>query len=247
MPPPEIAALEWDDFLEWFWPRWEPGQHVAIVGPTGSAKTTVLVGILEGRKFGLAFDPKGGDKTLSGLGWPRLTTWPPPQKVYDAMSEGKPARFRVGPVVKTKQDLVTLRRVLKAALDGAFVDGGWTVAIDEFQVLADRRMMNLATEAETLLIAARNKGVSVVTLFQAPRWVPRAASDQATWVFVGLTQDTDVINRLGEILGRPREEIRGAVRGLGARRYSWLVAHQNPRVPLVLTIPEKVRLPRPAA
>lgn len=248
MPPPEIVGMDWPDFLDWFKPRWEPGQHLALIAPTGEAKTTAAVGILEHcRKFVAAFDPKGGDKTLARSGWPRVAGWPPPKKAYEAMAEGQPYRCRVGPRVGRVEDLPILRSVQKVAIDEIFAQGGWTVAIDEFQLFADRRLMNLGIEAERLLIAARDKGVSVVTLFQAPRWVPRAASDQANWVMVGLTQDTDVINRLGEILGRPKEEIRGAVRGLSERKFAWLVANQNSRVPLVVTIPDKVRLKAPAA
>lgn len=242
---PEIVGMEWEDeFLPYFAEKWEPSQHVAIIAPTGQGKTTFLCGILQSRKYVLALDPKGGDQTLAATGFPRLARWPPPRKAYDAMNEGEPYRVRVGPVVQTEEDLLRLREVQRLALKGVFTDGGWTLAIDEFQVLADRRFMNLGAEAEKLLIAARNKGVSVVTLFQAPRWVPKAASDQATWIAIGLTQDTDVINRVAEILGRPKEDIRGAVRGLGSREFSWIVSHQNPRFPLIVTVPTKARLPR---
>jgi hypothetical protein len=243
----EVVALDWrDEFLPWFGPRWEPGQHVAIIAPTGQGKTTFLCGILGTRKYVLALDPKGGDDTLRGTGFPRLSSWPPPRKAYDAMHEGKPYKVRVGPRVRTEEDLWRLREVLRACLKGVFTDGGWTVAVDEFQILSDKRMMNLGTETEKLLISARTKKTSVVTLFQAPRWVPKAASDQATWVAIGLTLDTDVVNRVAEILGRPKEEIRGAIKGLGEREFSWLVAHQNPRMPLVVTIPEEIRLQTPS-
>lgn len=247
---PEVLGLAWPDFLEWFGPRWEPSQHVAIIAPTGQGKTTVLCGILGLRNYVLALDPKGGDSTLAATGYPRLSKWPPPKKVYDAMAEKKPQAFRVGPVVRTRLDRPRLKAVLREALLGAFDDGGWTLAVDEFQLAADRRMMNLGTEVEELLIAARDKGLSVVTLFQAPRWVPRAASDMASWVFVGMTRDVDVISRLAEILGRPKAEIRGAVEGLGSVPFSWLVAGNNPREPLVVTIPDKAiapaRVARPA-
>lgn len=243
MPPPEVIGLDFDEFLEWFGDRWLPGQHVAIIGPTGSAKTTILCGILRRKKFVLGFDPKGGSKTLASTGYPRLTKWPPPRRVYDDMAEGKPARFLVGPIVKVRADLDRLKAIEAAALDGAFEQGGWTVAIDEFQILSDRRMMNLGTQVEALLIAAREKGVSVVTLFQAPRWVPRAATDQASWVFVALSQDDDVVKRLAEILGRDQAEIRGAIKGLAARKFAWLCCAQDPTVPLVVTVTKPVRLP----
>lgn len=243
--PTEVEGLEWDEFLEWFGPEFKPGQHMAIIAPTGSGKTTFLCGVLGLRRYVLAFDPKGGDETLAATGYPRLPSWPPPRKVYRDIANGKPARFRVGPMVETREDLPRLKAVHKAALGGVFDQKGWTVAIDEFQIMAHPRMMNLGTEAETLLISARSKKISVITLFQAPRWVPRAAADQADWVAVALTRDIDVVNRLAEMLGRPKAEVRGAVAGLGRREFSWLVAGKNPRSPLVVTIPDEVR-PRTA-
>lgn len=238
--PPEVRGVVWDDFLEEFGRSWEPGQHVAIIAPTGQGKSTVLVGLLGLRKFVLAFDPKGGDSTLAATGYPRLSKWPPPARVYDRMAEGKPVRYRVGPRVAKRADLAALREVSRQALDAAFDEGGWTTAVDEFQILSDKRMMNLGTEVETLLISARDKRVSVITLFQRPANVPRAAAEMATHLFLGLTLDTDTVNRLAEITGRPKPEIRGAIGGLAERDYSWLVVPNNPRRPIIVTVPRRV-------
>lgn len=248
---PDIQGMEWElEFLPHFRREWEPGQHIAIIAPTHQGKTTVLVSILNDsrRKFALAYDPKGGDSTLAGLGWPRVPAHPrqrPWWKVwdtdpYDRMARGEPFRAVVGPVATTRSARERLREVYRDSLGRVYDDGGWTVAIDEFQILSDKRMMDLGTEVETLLIAARDKGVSVITLFQAPRWVPRAASDQCEWIFVALTRDRDVIERLAEILGRSRAEVEGAIQGLGSRPYSWLIARNNPREPLIVTRPPRV-------
>jgi hypothetical protein len=199
-----------------------------------------LVSLLDLRNFVLAVDPKGGDETLGSTGYPRIPVWPPARKYYDRMSEGKPVKFLVGPKVHKRIDLPRLKAVQQAALRGVFDDGGWTVAIDEFQILSDRRMMNLGVDVETLLISARHKKVSVVTLFQAPRNVPRAAADQSSHLFLGLTLDTDVVNRLAEITGREKAEIRGAITGLGTVDFSWLVVPRNPRRPIVVTVPYPV-------
>ncbi len=246
----EIRAVDWPDLLTLLKKEWEPGQHMAIIAPTHQGKTTVLCGILNdcGRKYALALDPKGGDSTLASLGWPRIMS-PPRRKpwwavwrrdVFDLMAEGKPFRAIVGPVVRTLEDEARLRAGLEITLREVFTQGGWTVAIDEFQVLADKRLMDLGTDVERLLIAARDKGVSVVTLFQAPRWVPRAAMDQCEWIFIGLTRDRDVVERLAEILGRARPEVQGAIDGLSSRDYAWLVARNNPREPLLVTRPPRV-------
>jgi hypothetical protein len=247
---PQIEALDWPDLLALLKREWEPGQHMAIIAPTHQGKTTVLCGILNdcGRKYELALDPKGGDSTLASLGWPRVGTVPQRKKwwevwkrdPFDRMAEGEPYRRIVGPVARTVADEARLRAGLERTLKEVYNQGGWTIAIDEFQILSDKRLMDLGTDVERLLIAARDKGVSVVTLFQAPRWVPRAAVDQCEWILIGLTRDRDVVERISEILGRSRAEVLGAIEGLASRDYSWLIARNNPREPLIVTRPPRV-------
>lgn len=236
---PEIEAKPWPEFLDYFAGVWKPGEHVATVAPTGTGKTTFSAGILDHcRKWVLAFDPKGGDSTLRGSGWPRLPSWPPADSTYDRILDGEPYRVIVGPQTRTTDDLPAQRAVFARALRGAFDDGGWTVYVDELQLLADRRMMGLGSSVERLLISARDKGVSVVSSFQRPANVPRTASDQATWVAVAYTRDRDVVDRVAEILGRPKAEIRGALNGLDP--YTWLVVGQNPRLPMIVTRPDEI-------
>jgi hypothetical protein len=220
---------------------------MTILAPTGQGKSTILCEILNGcgRKYELALDPKGGDSTLAALGWPRVRTIPQQKKwyqfwrrdIFDLMAAGEPYRAIVGRVARTEDDWIRLKLELERTLREAFNQGGWTIAIDEFQILSDKRLLDLGTASERLLIAARDKGVSVVTLFQAPRWVPRAAVDQSQWIFIGLTRDRDVVDRISEILGRDLSEIRGAIEGLASREFAWLLARNNPRKPLIVTRP----------
>lgn len=209
-----------------------------MIGPTGQGKTTVLVTLLDRcRKFVLAFDPKGGDETLAKTKFPRLANWPPPAKAYDKMAKGEPVKYLVGPKIDRRSDLPHLVSAQAKALEGAWNDRNWTVAIDELQIAADK--MGQADAIDELLIAARTRKISVVSLFQRPADVPRAAYQMASWIFLGLTLDVDTINRLAEIVGRPKYEIRGAVNGLAKVDYSWLVVPNNPRRPMVLTLPRE--------
>ena len=80
--------------------------------------------------------------------------------------------------------------------------------------------------------SARRLVVSVSRVY------PTASLTQPTWLAVGYTRDTDTTNRLAELMGRPKAEIRGALRGLD--RFCWLVVGRDPREPLVVTKPNKL-------
>src|SRR5271170_5004112 len=72
----EVLGLKWDDFVNDFKAKWQPGEHISVIAPTGAGKTTFVAGILGLRRYVLALDPKGGDETLAGLRYRRLDTWP---------------------------------------------------------------------------------------------------------------------------------------------------------------------------
>jgi hypothetical protein len=231
-------GLEWPAFMRMFRERWQPGQHVACIGPTGVGKTTVAGHLLSQRRFVLALDPKGGDSTLgelAGRGFERIDKWPPPRRVFEDIANGKPARLIVGTPVRSDQDRVKLRELFQRTLAGAFEQGGWTVYVDELQIAADARLMNLTTQIELNLIAARDRAVSVVSSFQRPARVPRTASDQATYLFVWYTRDDDVVKRIAEMMGRPKPEVRGAVSELD--EHAILVVSRNPREPMIVAKP----------
>ena len=59
MPVPDIQAKSWDQFLADFRDEWKPGQHIAIIAPTGQGKTTVLVSLLELPELRARLRPEG--------------------------------------------------------------------------------------------------------------------------------------------------------------------------------------------
>jgi hypothetical protein len=152
--------------------------------------------------------------------------------------ENKPSRYVIGAKSRTAAEVAKLTGTIGAAIREAYEMGGWTVYADELMILTDPRQFNLRMEVDRMLIAARDLGISFVSSYQQPTWVTPMAGKQATWVAVSYTRDTDVVNRLAEILGRPKAEIRGAVKGL--ERYSWIVVGRDPREPLRVTIPTYV-------
>ena len=240
---PKVTGMTWEQFRTYFATAWRPGEHIGLCGGTGSGKSTFAGGILDLRRYVVVADPTGGDETLAAMDLRRLAAWPGPKAMVKLLEkdekEGRPSRYVVGPIVQVGDDLPKLRRALSDSLDGVFDMGGWTYYMDEAQVAADRRLMNLSAKVDKLLVAARSKGVSLVLSFQQPRWVGAATLTQPTWFAVSQTRDTDTVNRLAELMGRPKAEIRGALKGL--ERYCWLIVGRDPRAPLIVTKPDEIK------
>lgn len=236
----QIESLDWEAFLDWFGRAWKPGQHVALVGPTGTGKTTLVVGILPMRKYVIALDPKGGDSTLGALERKGFvhSSWPPGREIRKDIEQGKPARLIVGANMGDIENLPALRNQISRALDDSYNERGWTVYIDEAQIVADRRLMNLTAKIERNNIAARDRKVSMVASFQRPAHVPRTTGEMSTWFFVYYTRDIDTVGRIAEMAGRERSVIRGMVKGLP--EYYVLLFSRNPRDPVRITVAPKV-------
>lgn len=230
-----ITALKWNDFIRWFRGEWQLGEHVALVGPTGAGKTVYVVNILPLRKYVIALDAKGGDESLELLTKHGFvySEWPLSSKQWKEVEEGKPCRVIIGAGIQSLEDLPLLKQEIAAALRDAYNQKQWTVYIDELQLVADRRLMNLSANVEVNLIAARNRGVSIVSSFQRPAHVPRSASEMATWFIVFYTRDRDTVDRLAEMAGRPTPEIRGMIEGLP--QYCTLIFSRDPRQPVIIT------------
>ena len=65
VPGVDVIGLPWERFLAYMRDTWKPGQHIAMIGPTGEGKTTFAAGLLSIRKWVMALDPKGEDETLT--------------------------------------------------------------------------------------------------------------------------------------------------------------------------------------
>ncbi len=237
--PARVEALDWDDFATWFDERWQPGEHISIVTPTGGGKTTLAVGLLELRRWVGVLTPKGVDATLRALHLRRLLDWPGDRRMTKLLQDdeeaGRVSRFVFGKTVDTyKKDWPELHNVYERALGGMFRMHGWTCYVDDLKLLCD---MGLGPTLTGWLISARSRGLSLVTAFQFPRRVIRSALDEPTWIFASQTRDATMIDRTAEVLGRPKAEIRGMLEEID--RWTWLCVGRDPKAAVTVTMPPK--------
>lgn len=260
-----VVWLSWDDYLGWLsgrvtrtttaWgeqvqlgPAWQPGEHMALDGPTGEGKTTHAVGILSVRKYVLALDPKGEDETLSASGFLRVRsiwedslrwrlahrddakTWADVHKLID---EGRPAKVIVGGGSSTDEEDVALERLMRESITYARHAGGWTLYVDEFELLSSQRMFNQGPRIERMLITARRRKTSVVTTFQAPAWISQHATRQSRRAVKWPTGDRDMVIKLSRAMGRDWREVAQAVDLLPP--FHTLTIPRGKRHPMVMT------------
>lgn len=236
----EFETLTWDQFLKRMAIEWMPGEHWNFVVNTGGGKSNFAAGLVKTRKYVLALDVKGGDRTLSKLGWERLTKWPPSRQDREDMLDGEPFRRLVGAPGRKPLERQKRYALCKQVLEAVMEEGNWTLLATDLKILTSPKFGGLWDSVEELLLLARDAGASILTDMQRVSGQPREASDQATYLAVGYTRDVDAVNRLGEMMGRSKASMRGAIAALGELPYAFMIVSRDPSAPILITRPDKL-------
>lgn len=236
--PTEVLPLPWRSFLKKMSTDWEPGQHWAVIVPTGGGKTTFLGGLAKTRRFVLGLDIKGGDRTLRELGWPRMEKWPPSRAERRDIADGQPFRRLIGGTGRSPGERQQRYDFCKIVLEAIMEEPGWTALCTDLKVLTAAKFGGAGDQIEELMILARDALTTMMVDMQRGAGVPREAIDQAYRLAVGYTRDVDHVNRLAEEMGRSRAEMRGAISALGELPHGFLIVDREPRSPILLTRPE---------
>jgi len=145
---------------------WQIGEHVAVVGDTGTGKTFLVSKLTQLREYVVIFRTKADDITFPGFRKARTV---------DALDNLYETRILLEP--KHGQQMRQGYELLTRVYD----QGGWTVVIDEEWFVEAR--LHLTEYVETLLTQGRSKKVSVVVGMQRPARISRFTISQCTHLF----------------------------------------------------------------
>lgn len=210
-PPDELApVIEWDDFMTYLLGssdpalRWAQNQHVGMIGPTDSGKSTLMHGILPLRSYVTMFGTKIKDDTLQSFVndgyYARIFDWPPMIKKglgkRPATPDEMPRRL-LWPDVTSLDRVMGLRPIFDRAVNDIYGAGGWCVVWDEFWMQVE--ILKMRQTAKILLQQARSNDIAMVMGMQRPAWIPPEVFDQTRHLFFWRDNDKNNLDRIANV------------------------------------------------
>lgn len=202
-PGTHVPYLRWDQFLDRI--RFKQGQHITIVGTTGSGKTVLARELLKHRDFTVVLGTKNEDTELYK---------PFEKQGYELVDQFDPSPdtdesriiFRPRLTTPDQKGLQKQRERFEEMLFEVWEYGGWTLYADEIWTLCVR--LKLAPVFETMWSAGRSNNITVVASTQLPVDIPLMAFDQATHLFLFRNTDQYRIKRMADFAGADSKTLR---------------------------------------
>lgn len=145
---------------------WKIGEHIAVIGTTGTGKTYLMSKLASMREYVLMLRTKPDDNKFPGF---------KKAKTHSAMAGVYASKLLIEPSYESQAG------TLAAVFEMAWRQGRWTMFIDEtFYV---QRELGLEHSITKLLTQGRSKRLSIVTGMQRPAWVTRFALSEVSHVF----------------------------------------------------------------
>lgn len=177
--------------------KWKQGEHVIVVGDTGSGKTYLVSKLVELRDYTIVIKTKPDD-----------IRFPDSRKVknFRDLMDLKTKRFVLDP----RPEPAWQRFHISNAIALAWKQEGWTLVADETYYWT--HVLKLENPLNMLLTQGRSKKLSVVAGMQRPAWISRFALSQATHAFIFRCEGRDLTalsQALSPSIVSPVQKLRG--------------------------------------
>lgn len=204
---------------------WRPGQHVTLIGKTGSGKTHISIALMDLRTYVMFAATKRRDPLVSYMLAHGFHAVPSVREV-PRTETGRPVYRKIvvwpgANIVNEKQRHQVQHAELALMLSTAERQGNWTVVVDE--TMWSYEMLKLKAELNAVWYQGRSSGVSLVANAQRPTNVPRLMISGASHLFLSYVSDKRDLEPLRDIAGVvPREVIEATLPTLDWERHEFL-------------------------
>lgn len=221
-----METLTRRDFLIYFQQLWRQGEHLTIIGPTGSGKTTLGLELLRSMPYVAIIGTKQRDSTLETFARnnPKYRT----VKEYKWGIKEKTLgdHLIVWPkLVKDAGDISKQSIPIRNSLNLMFFQGGWSVFADELWALTDR--LKLGGVLQSYWSQGRSSGLSIIGCVQRPVSIPRMAFSEPRYLLIGQMEDKRDVETVSQGTNIPQRELATEVDKLS--RHSFLFYNRNSR------------------
>jgi len=199
----------WDEFIEYDF-DWDQGQHVTLIGTTGQGKTTLELELIQQRGHVLFLSTKSQDETQEELVPLGFKIAPSVKEISLDVSKKwvvNPGGMKKGETVSQMKD--RQRPIYREAISMAYHQGKWCLVVDEGRYICD--YLGLKDEVTLAYLQGRSYKLSVIMGTQRPRFVPLETFDQATHLFFWRDNDLGNIDRISELAGLRRLQVKDIV------------------------------------
>jgi len=229
-PSQTVSLVPWRKFFPLFKREFAQGQHVTILGPTGSGKTTLAIEVAEIREYSMFLATKPRDPLINQLkrrGWAIQE-----QLEVKIRDNGEPMEHRIvywphfdTPGLSIREKRIAQALAIQHALDYVFDAGSWAVVGDEVLWLTEQLRLN--PELEAYWYQGRTSDISLICCSQRPAWIPRAAYSQSSHLFFFHTADREDQKRMGDITGVDVDVVRYETAQLGKHEFLYVNPHEH--------------------
>jgi energy-coupling factor transporter ATP-binding protein EcfA2 len=222
----QIKTLSRLTFLASFRKQWQQGEHLTIIGPTGSGKTTLALKLITAMPFVAIIGTKQRDDTLEKFAKQNKQYRIIKEFQYSLKSMTLDDTVIVWPKLKNDAGNVSVQAIpIHNSLNRMFFQGGWCIFCDELWYLANR--LKQERILESFWSQGRSSGLSLVGCCQRPAWVPRFAFSEPRYLLIGQMEDERDINTVSEGTNISRKLLSQEVDQLS--RHEFLFYNRNDR------------------